>query len=83
MRSSVDEVRKGNEGSGETDGRAIECCNEDLRVSVKGVGNFEVVGYEIPKGLAANISSFCHCARGSNISATIGLISILIALKVA
>lgn len=83
MRSSVDEVRKRNKSGGEANCRAIECGNENLGVSVKGVGDFEVVGYEVSKGLAAKISSFCHCAGGSDVGSAAGPVSIPIALGAA
>ena len=81
MRSSVDEVRKCNEGGRESNRRAIECSDEDLGVGVEGVGDFEVVGYKTSQGLAAEIRSFCNLPGGSDIGSAIGLVSKLVILE--
>ncbi len=81
MRSSVDEVREGDESGGETDRRAIERCNENVWVGVKRVGDFKVIGNKVAEGLTANIGSFCYCAEGRNVGSAVDFVSILVASR--
>ena len=83
MRSSVDEVRKGDKGGGKTDCRAIECGDEDVGVGIERVCDFEVVGNEVAKGLAAEISSFCYFTGGSDVGSPTSLVSIPVILWIA
>ena len=53
MRGGVDEVRESDEGGGETDGGAVKSGDEDFRVGVEGVCDFEVVGCEGLEPVAA------------------------------
>lgn len=39
----VDEVAERNESGGKTDSWAIEGCDQDFRMGIKGVGNVKVV----------------------------------------
>ena len=47
MRYAIDEIREGYEGGGQADCRAVESCDEDLRVSIESMGYIEVVRDEV------------------------------------
>lgn len=55
MRRAVDEIGVRDERGGETYDWAVERRDEDLRMGVEGIGDLEVVGYEIAQAPAAHV----------------------------
>lgn len=71
MRSGVDEVAERYESGGKTDGGAIESGDQDLRMCVEGIGDFEIVRYEALERLAPNISGSWERFGNCDIGATV------------
>lgn len=70
MRGSVDEVGEGDEGGAEADGGAVERGDEDFRVRVEGVCDFEVVGHEAAEPVAARVGVGGEVAGHGYVGAT-------------
>jgi hypothetical protein len=58
MWHAVDEVGEGNKGGGETNGGAVECCDEDFGVRVEGLCDVQVVGYKALEPMAVYVFAF-------------------------
>lgn len=69
MRGRVDEVGEGDQRGGEADGGAVERGDEDFRVRVEGVRDFEVVGREGAEPVLAGVGGGGGGAREGYVGA--------------
>lgn len=49
---AIYEIREGNQGSGEAHNRAVESCDQDLRMRIEGLGYVQVVRDEAAELMA-------------------------------
>ena len=71
MWHAIYEVGECNQGSRQTDDRAVQCRDEDLGVRVESFGDVQVAGYETAELVAVGVFAFWDCAGGCYVCASI------------
>ena len=69
MRSGVDEIGETDQSRGEADGGTVESGHEDFGVRVEGLGDVQVVGYEVLEPLLVRIDALLGCAADGDVGA--------------
>lgn len=72
MWGAVDEVGEGDQSRGETDGRAVEGCDEDFGVRIECICDVEIVGDEGAEPFAAGIGAWRGRAGDCDVGAAVG-----------
>lgn len=62
VRSGVDEIGEADQSGGKTDGGTVESSHKYLGVGVEGLGDVQVVGYEVLEPLLVRVDALLGCA---------------------